>query len=299
MYGDLIVGLTLGVRLAVFSESSGVVIQFIDLIKAIVLGIVEGITEFLPISSTGHLLIAARLLDFQRDANGTFEIFIQLGAVIAVVIFYRATLIDQIRRVRSDRSVQHFWLAIVLATIPAAVIGFVLRSWIKSTLFVPPVIALSFIIGGIVLLLVERRPKIDDVVNESSAALEAVTFRQALIIGCAQVIALIPGVSRSAASIIGGISVGLSRRTATEFSFFLAIPTLGGATIVDLFLSLDGIQSDEWVYLFVGLFVSFLVALAAIAWLLRYISRHSFAVFGVYRIVMGLIILVLVAAKFL
>jgi len=150
-----------------------------------------------------------------------------------------------------------------------------------------------------VLLLVERRPKIDDVVNESSAALEAVTFRQALIIGCAQVIALIPGVSRSAASIIGGISVGLSRRTATEFSFFLAIPTLGGATIVDLFLSLDGIQSDEWVYLFVGLFVSFLVALAAIAWLLRYISRHSFAVFGVYRIVMGLIILVLVAAKFL
>ena len=271
-------------------------VDLADLISSILLGIVEGITEFLPISSTGHLIVASELLNFERNANGTFEIFIQLGAILAVVVFYRATLINQARRVTGDKQVQHFWLALIIATIPAALIGFALRSFIKETLFNPIVVAASLIIGGLVLIVIERRT-----VQPPSepAPLEAVTFRQALLIGFAQVIALIPGVSRSAASIVGGMFVGLPRRTATEFSFFLAIPTLGGATLLDLVLSLDEIQSDEWVYLIVGLVVAFFVALVVIQWLLRYVTQHDFRAFGVYRIAIGILILILVGIQVL
>lgn len=272
-------------------------IELSDLLKTIVLGFIEGVTEFLPISSTGHLLVAARMIDFQRDAGGTFEIFIQLGAVFAVVVFYRATLIDQVRRVRTDVGVQRLWLAVVLATVPAAVIGLVLREWIKNNLFVPPVIALAFIVGGVILIVIDRRPVTFDSSDSQTNRLESVTIRQALMVGCTQVVALIPGVSRSAASIIGGMFSGMSRRTATEFSFFLAIPTLGGATLLDLLLSIDDIQPDEWVYLFVGLIVSFLVAWAAIAWLLRFVARHNFVSFGVYRIIAGVFVLLLVSAQ--
>lgn len=266
-------------------------IEFAELIKSILLGIVEGITEFLPISSTGHLIAFVAILDFQHDAGGTFEIFIQLGAVLAVVFFYRARILDQVRRVPTDRGIQHFWAAIVLAGIPAAVIGFLVRDTVKEVLFNPTVVAISLIIGGIVLIVVEQRHV--PAAESGETTLESVTFGQALLIGVVQVIALIPGVSRSAASIIGGMFGGLSRQTATEFSFFLAIPVLGGATIVDLLLSLDEIRSDEIVYLVVGAVLSAVVAWAAIGWLLRYIQQHDFRAFGVYRIIAGVILLLL------
>ncbi|MDX2160060.1 MAG: undecaprenyl-diphosphate phosphatase [bacterium] len=274
-------------------------VQIEELIKSIILGIVEGVTEFLPISSTGHLIAASALLNFQGATGGTFEIFIQLGAVIAVVLYYRARLFGQARRVITDRGIQHFWLALVLATLPAAVIGFITRDFIKDVLFSPNVVAVSLIVGGIVLIVIETRRTTPAPIDEPADAVEKITYGQAFFVGCVQVIALIPGVSRSAASIIGGMFTGLSRRTATEFSFFLAIPTLGGATMADFIFSLDEITADQLIYYFTGLVVAGLVAWGSIAWLLRYVQRHSFTAFGVYRIIAGGVLLVLSVTKIL
>lgn len=269
-----------------------IMVEIAALIKTLLLGIVEGVTEFLPVSSTGHLIAFAAILDFQENAGGTFEIFIQLGAVIAMALFYRVRIIDQVRRVPTDRGIQHFWLAIILAGIPAAAIGFLIRDAVKATLFNPTVVAITLILGGIVLILVERRNAPPEV---EATTMEGITFRQAIVIGFAQVVALIPGVSRSAASIVGGMFGGLSRQAATEFSFFLAIPVLGGASIADLLLSLDEIRSDEVVYLITGMIVSGIVAWFVIGWLLQYLRRHDFRAFGVYRIAAGVFLLILVA----
>ncbi|GAB4518657.1 MAG: undecaprenyl-diphosphate phosphatase [Anaerolineae bacterium] len=266
-------------------------------LNVIILGIVEGITEFLPISSTGHLLVVSAFLESDLTARlgGTFEIFIQLGAVIAVVAFYRDDIFTQVRTVHKDRSVQRLWLAILVASIPAALIGFLLRDFIKDTLFpqetAPFVVATTLILGGIIFLLVERRP------NQSAPTVNSIseiTLRQALLIGLAQTTALIPGVSRSGASIIGSLLLGISRSAATAFSFYLAIPVLGGATVLDLLLSLDEIQSGDLVYLLLGTVVSGVVAWISIGWLLRYVSSNTFIAFGYYRIVAGLVILALI-----
>lgn len=265
-----------------------------ELIKVIILGIIEGVTEFLPISSTGHLIVAAAILDFQGSINGTFEIFIQLGAVFAVIGYYWADLWKQVRTVPHDRQVQHFWLAIIVASIPAAIFGFLLRDWITEVLFSPVVVAISLIVGGIVFLIVERRPQAD---SPETTDLMNITFRQALLVGIMQTLALIPGVSRSGASIIGGLFAGMDRKVATNFSFYLSIPVLGGATILSLILSLDEISSGDLLNLVVGAVVSGVVAWFAIAWLLRYISRNNFVIFGYYRIIAGIIILLFVMAK--
>jgi undecaprenyl-diphosphatase len=270
-----------------------------DFIYAIVLGIVEGITEFLPISSTGHLLVASALLNFPTAAlqvpdpkafRDTFSIFIQIGAVVAVIAFYRRDLMAQARRICCDRTVQRFWSGIILAFLPAAVVGFLLRDVIKTTLFTPLVVGIALVIGGVVFLWIERRPRAPHITN-----LESIGLRHAFLIGVAQVTALIPGVSRSGASIVGSLLIGLDRRTATAFSFYLAIPTLGLATLFDLLLALrDGTVSGEHLPLFsVGALVSFIVAWLAMAWLLRYVSRNSFRLFGYYRIAIGLLIIVL------
>ncbi|MFN8528076.1 MAG: undecaprenyl-diphosphate phosphatase [Anaerolineae bacterium] len=261
--------------------------------KTIILSIVEGITEFLPISSTGHLIVAGVLLDYPTNARETFELFIQFGAVVAIVIYYRVKLLDQVKRVRSDRGVQRLWLALIIATIPAGAIGFLTRSFIKANLFNPIVVAISLIVGGVVLILIERGRKTEP--EGAINNLEDVSLRQAVVIGFAQVVALIPGVSRSAASIVGGMLSGLSRRTAAEFSFLLAIPTLGGATLADFLLSLDEIHSDQLIYFAVGLILSGVVAYIAVDWLLRYIQQHDFRAFGVYRIAAGALLLVLAA----
>lgn len=262
-------------------------------VSVVILGIVEGVTEFLPISSTAHLLITADLLGFTESIGGTFEIFIQLGAILAVVAFYARDLFGQVKTVRTDPNVRRLWLGIVAAFMPAAIVGLLLRDWIKTVLFESPsLIAWSLIVGGIVLIAVERGPK--RTVNTQS--LQQITLPQAIAIGCAQVLALFPGVSRSGASMVGGMLGGLDRKTATAFSFYLAIPTLGAATIVDLLGSLDLITGADIARLAVGALVAMGVAWWCIAWLLRYVSNHSFVAFGVYRIVAGGVILVLVAA---
>lgn len=259
--------------------------------SVLALGVIEGITEFMPISSTAHLLVAADLLRFQNSIGGTFEIFIQLGAVLAVLAFFAGDLLAQARTVRTSEATRRFWLGIVIAFLPAALVGILLRGWIKSVLFASPgVIAAALIIGGIVLIIVEQRPP----QKRAIQSVQEITLRQALGIGIAQVLALVPGVSRSAASIVGGMLLGLDRKTATAFSFYLAIPTLGAATVVDLLSSLSEIKPDDIGRLLLGTSVSFIVAWVSIGWLLRYVANHSFVVFGIYRVVAGIVILALV-----
>jgi undecaprenyl-diphosphatase len=271
-----------------------------EALKVIILGIVEGITEFLPISSTGHLLVVASLLDFYSTLGGTFEIFIQLGAVLAVIVFYRAELLAQLKNISTDSGVRHFWLSIILAFIPAGVTGFLLKDWIKANLIDTPSnsvnVAITLIVGGIIFLLIERRLA---PAPAPTTEVTAITYKQALIVGFAQTIALIPGVSRSGASIIGGMFAGLDRQAATRFSFYLAIPTLGIATVYDLLTNLDQLQSSDLFYLVLGTAVSAIVAWLSIGWLLRFVARSSFVPFGYYRIITGSVILLLYIANLL
>lgn len=257
-----------------------------DVVKAVVLGVVEGATEFLPVSSTGHLIVAADILGFGGNVAGTFEIFIQLGAVLAIVWFYRRDLLAQARGVPRDPTVRRLWFNVFVAFVPAAVVGLLLHRWIKAVLFSPTVVAISLMAGGVALLLVERY-----VHDPGRQSLEAVGTRQALLVGLLQVLSLVPGVSRAAASIVGGMLGGMDRTTATAFSFYLAIPTLGAATIFDLLTSLDRFSRDDLVLLAVGLAVAFGSAFVAVGWLLRYVATHSFRPFGYYRILLGALLL--------
>jgi undecaprenyl-diphosphatase len=275
-----------------------------DWLKVVILGIVEGLTEFLPVSSTGHLIVTSTLLDFREHLRFTFEICIQMGAVVAVLAFYWNDLIWQLRNVRQNPNIQRLWLGVILAFIPFAVIGMLARDWLMATLFSPAIIAVSLILGGCVLLAVEayykRRPRpVAPAVDTTERQPTPITLRQAVIVGLSQVVALIPGVSRSAASIVGGMAAGMSRRSATEFSFLLALPTLGGATTYELITSLDDIQPGDIGYLLAGMVVSGLVAWVVIRWLLRYVSRNSFVPLAYYRIAAGIVILLLIAAQIL
>jgi undecaprenyl-diphosphatase len=266
-------------------------VDFAIWIKVIVLGIVEGLTEFLPISSTGHLIVASRLLNYNA-IGGVFEIFIQLGAVVAVLIFYWSQLWSQLRSVSQDAHIQRFWLGIIVAFIPAGLVGFLLSDVIDAVLFNPTVVAIALIVGGIIFLFVERPGVIP---TPTTTEVTRITLRQALVIGVAQILALIPGVSRSGTSIVSGMLMGLDRSTATQFSFYLSIPTLGIATIYTLVRNLDSIQPDEMAQLLVGAVVAGIVAWLSIKWLLGYVARNNFRVFGYYRIIAGIIILLLVA----
>lgn len=265
--------------------------------QVVILGIVQGLTEFLPISSTAHLLITADLLGFEGSIGGTFEIFIQFGTVLAVIGYYLRDLLAQARAfigADSDpaavRAARRFWLGILIAFLPAAIIGLTLRDWIKTVLFeAPQVIATSLILGGIVFIVVERLPRRGAAATATD--LSQVSFGQALGVGIAQTLALIPGVSRSGASIVGGLFAGLDRRTATAFSFYLSIPTLGAATLVDLIGSLDMITSADIGRLLLGTVVAMIVGWLSIGWLLQYVARHDFTAFGIYRIGAGLAIL--------
>jgi undecaprenyl-diphosphatase len=268
--------------------------SFEEILKVILLGIVEGVTEFLPISSTGHLIVATRLLGYPpENIRDTFDIFIQLGAIIAVVVYYARDLLGMARKFPTDRTTQRFWLYVFVAFLPAAAIGFVFRSLIKEKLFDPTVVGISLIVGGLIFLWIERKPRISDV-----KTLETITFRHALIIGLAQVTALIPGVSRSGASIVGGLLGGLDRVVATKFSFYLAIPTLGIATLYELYTAVsDGIVTSADLPPFVlGTVVSFVVAWASIAWLLNFVSKNSFRPFGFFRIAIGVVIIIMARA---
>lgn len=260
-----------------------------DLLKAVALGVVEGLTEFLPISSTGHLILATEWLNFPEHLSDLFEIFIQLGAVLAVLWYYRAEFTRQIRTVRTDRNVQRLWLWIVVACVPAGLMAVFFRDEIKATLFNPTVVALSLIIGGVIFIWYERRPANPAPLTDPAQ----LTWKQAALIGVAQMVALIPGVSRSGATILGGMAVGLSRPAAASFSFFLALPVLGGASAIELLTSLDELTSDVVVMLIAGTIVSTIFAFLAVSWLLRYIARNTFTPFGWYRIGLGVVVLLL------
>lgn len=258
-------------------------------LKALVMGIVEGLTEFLPISSTGHLILTASLLDFTGDKVKVFEIAIQAGAMLAVCWEYRARIISVLSGLFSDDKSQRFVLNLVIAFIPAALLGLLFSSMIKEALFAPVPVATAFIVGGLIILWVERRHK-----NRLGSRVESVddmSAMDAFKVGCAQAFALIPGTSRSGATIIGGMMFGLSRKAATEFSFFLAIPTLFAATIYSIYKERDLLSAADLPWFSVGAVSAFVSAFFCVRWLLRYISSHDFTIFAWYRIVFGLIVI--------
>ena len=262
-----------------------------DVSKVVILSLIEGVTEFLPISSTGHLIVGAVVLDFDAMVPPIFEIFIQIGAVVAVLVYYRRALREQALQLRHSSETRRFWLMIALASAPVAALGIVFQKEVESLFFSPQVVAASLIFGGIAILLVERMPRFQGVGAEAETDITNVTIRQAALIGLVQVLALIPGMSRSGSSIVGGMLAGLDRRMATEFSFFLAIPLLGSATLYKFVTTLDSLGSDQVLLLLLGAALSAVFAWLAIDWLLRFISRHSFIAFGYYRIAAGGLIL--------
>ena len=266
-----------------------------DIIKVVILSLIEGVTEFLPISSTGHLVVGTSLLDFDV-MDSVFEIFIQIGAVAAVIVYYRNTLLSHFKEIRNAPAARRFWLMIALGSLPVGVTGFLFGMQIEALLFTPQVVAVSLISGGVVFLLVERRLPRLEFRAEEATAISSISLRQAIVVGLVQVLALIPGVSRSGSSIVGGMLAGMNRRLATEFSFFLAIPLLGGATIYKLLASLDSLDTSQLLLLFIGAVFAALFAWLAIDWLIRYIARSSFIVFGYYRIAAGLLVLAAASA---
>jgi undecaprenyl-diphosphatase len=259
-------------------------------LKAIVMGLVEGFTEFLPISSTGHLILAGSLLNFTGEKVKVFEIAIQAGAILAVMWEYRERIARVLAGLFSEPRQQKFALNLIVAFLPAAVLGLVFSKAIKAKLFAPVPVALAFIVGALVILWVERRHK----ALPAAARIETVddmTLTDALKVGCAQAFALIPGTSRSGATIIGGMLFGLSRKAATEFSFFLAIPTLLAATAYSVFKDRALLTSADLPLFGIGGIAAFISAFLCVRWLLRYISSHDFTIFAWYRIVFGLVIL--------
>ena len=261
------------------------------LIKVIIMGIVEGLTEFLPISSTGHLILAGSLLNFTGEKVKLFEIVIQAGAMLAVCWEYRHRIFNVIRNFSSDVAARRFVANLLVAFLPAVVLGLLFGKMIKAHLFAPVPVALAFIVGAFIILIVERRNRL----NEESLRIHSVdemTMLDAFKVGCAQCFALIPGTSRSGASIIGGMVFGLSRQAATEFSFFLAIPTLFGATIYSLYKERALLSVADLPMFGVGALAAFISAFFCVRWLLRYISTHDFMIFVWYRIVFGVLILI-------
>jgi undecaprenyl-diphosphatase len=255
-------------------------------LKALVLGVVEGLTEFLPISSTGHLILASSLLGMQGEKIKVFELFIQTGAMLAVVWEYRARFARVIAGAFSDAQAQRFILNLVIAFMPAAVAGLALGKLIKTHLFHPVPVAIAFIVGAFVILWAERRQA-----RVRVASVDDMTWLDALKVGCAQCFALIPGTSRSGATIIGGMLFGLSRRAATEFSFFLAVPTLVAAGLYDTYKNRALFSIDDFGWFSVGFVAAFVSAFVCIRWLIRFVATHDFTIFAYYRIVFGALVL--------
>jgi len=252
------------------------------LAKALILGVVEGLTEFLPVSSTGHLILAGDLLGFSGEKAKVFELVIQTGAMLAVVWEFRMRFWRMLAGLTSDRVAQRFALNLLIAFIPAAVLGLAFGKAIKAHLFHAVPVALAFVIGGFIILWVEKRQR--KAVVES---VDDMTWRDALKVGIAQAFALIPGTSRSGATIIGGMLFGLSRRAATEFSFFLAVPTLVAAGAYDFWKNRALFDSSDLGMFAVGSVAAFLSALACVRWLIRYVASHNFTPFAWYRIAFG------------
>jgi undecaprenyl-diphosphatase len=271
-------------------------VDFIVLLKAAVMGVVEGLTEFLPISSTGHLILAGALLGFEDEKAKVFDIAIQTGAILAVVIVYWHKIAGTVVALPTQRMARRFALNVLIAFLPAVVLGLLFGKFIKSHLFTPTVVASTFILGGFIILWVEgwgSRRKPDEHPNDRARIqnVESMTPKDAFKVGLVQCLAMVPGTSRSGATIIGGMLLGLSRKAATDFSFYLAIPTLIGAGAYSLYKERALLSMADVPMFAVGLVFSFLSAWACVRWLLRYIATHSFVVFAWYRIAFGVVVL--------
>ncbi|MFM6996048.1 MAG: undecaprenyl-diphosphate phosphatase [Limnohabitans sp.] len=257
------------------------------LVKAAIMGVVEGLTEFLPISSTGHLILAGALLGLDDEKGKVFDIAIQTGAILAVILVYWQRLVDTVRGLGHSERAQRFVMNVLIGFFPAVLLGLLLGKAIKAHLFTPTVVASTFIIGGLIILWAERRPAHKVRVH----SVDDMRGRDALKVGLVQCLAMIPGTSRSGATIIGGMLLGLSRQAATDFSFFLAIPTLIGAGAYSLYKERALLSMADLPMFSVGLLLSFVSAWVCVRWLLRYIASHSFVPFAWYRIAFGLVVL--------
>nr|WP_255529380.1 undecaprenyl-diphosphate phosphatase [Polaromonas sp. CG_9.11] len=269
---------------------NGASVDIALLIKAAIMGIVEGLTEFLPISSTGHLILAGALLGFDDDKAKVFDIAIQTGAIFAVILVYWQKIRSTLIALPNEKQAQQFALNVLVAFIPAVVLGLLFGKAIKANLFTPVVVASAFIVGGFIILWAEKRQKR----NPSAIRIhdvESMTTMDALKVGLVQCLAMIPGTSRSGSTIIGGMLLGLSRKAATDFSFYLAIPTLIGAGAYSLFKERALLSVADVPLFGVGLLFSFLSAWLCIRWLLRYIATHDFVPFAWYRIAFGIVVL--------
>ena len=260
------------------------------LIKAAVMGIVEGLTEFLPISSTGHLILAGALLEMNDAKAKVFDIAIQTGAIFAVILVYWQKIRDTVVGLPTEKQAQRLALNVLVAFMPAVILGLLFGKTIKTHLFNPVVVASAFIVGGFIILWAENRHKNNPATARVDDA-DSMTLMDALKVGVVQCLAMIPGTSRSGATIIGGMLLGLSRKAATDFSFYLAIPTLIGAGVYSLYKERALLSLADLPMFGVGLLFSFLSAWVCIRWLLRYIATHSFVVFAWYRIAFGLLVL--------
>jgi undecaprenyl-diphosphatase len=255
------------------------------LIKALILGIIEGLTEFIPESSTGHLILAADWLNFDSPSAKLFEVVIQLGAILAVCWLYRARLIDIVLHL-NKRPEQVFALKMLVAFLPAAVIGLTFHHFITAVLFSPVVVAVMLIVGGAAIWLTEKfkpEPDVHDI--------DSVSMKRAFLIGCAQALSVIPGTSRSGATIVGGLLLKLDRKAATEFSFFLAIPTMLAATAYDFLKNMSAVSHDDMILIAVGFIAAFIFGLAAVKFFISFVGRHDMVPFAIYRIIIGAVML--------
>ncbi len=258
------------------------------IIKAIILGIIEGLTEFLPVSSTGHLIIANKYLDFTGSFANTFAVVIQVGAIFAVLIYFKDKVFPRFNDKRGLSEYFSLWFKVAVGVIPAVILGLLFEDYIDEHFFNPTTVAVALIVGAVLLLYSERRSKTVKVSHE-----KYITYRQAFLVGVFQCLALWPGMSRSASTIIGGLFLGFSRKVAAEFSFFLAIPTLIGAAILKLAKAGLDYSSYEWLIIGIGTFVSFIVAYVVIAFFMNYIKKRDLSPFAYYRIVLGILVLIL------
>lgn len=261
--------------------------------KALILGVVEGLTEFLPVSSTGHLIVVGSLLDFDGEHAKTFDVVIQLGAILAVCWEYRRRIGNVLTGLPARPDARRFALNVVIATIPAVVLGLLFEKSIKDALFSPLPVAYALVVGGLVILWAETRQRVRGAAPARVQSIDALGPWDALKVGLAQCFALIPGMSRSGSTIIGGMLFGLDRKVATEFSFFLAMPIIFGATAFELVRGWHLLSADALGMFTLGFAAAFVSAFACVRWLLRYIAAHDFTVFAWYRIAFGLLILLL------
>jgi undecaprenyl-diphosphatase len=267
-------------------------LHILEIIKAVILGLVEGVTEFLPISSTGHLIIVNQFISFDKDFTVLFDIIIQLGAILAVLVYFIKKLWPFTKDKIKNKETLNIWYKAIVGIIPAMLLGVIFASFIEEKLFNPWVVAISLLVGGLVVLFIENKKKTAKIIS-----IEDLSFKNAFFIGLIQCLSMIPGVSRSASTIIGGMFLGASRVVATEFSFFLAIPTMFAASAYSLLKYKGVISPSQFSILIIGFAVSFVVALAIVKFFINFVQKNNFKIFGYYRIILGLIIILYFAVK--